>query len=152
VGPADRPYFREIMNKVRSWGYESDIDYAGELDPVQRVEFLAGLSVFTVPALYPEPIGLYVPEALAAGVPVIAPCAGCLPEWLGATRGGLLIEPNNPEALAAALTRLMRDKPFAAQMAAQGKDHILKNHDISQVADSILAVLTTVLKESRARK
>jgi glycosyltransferase involved in cell wall biosynthesis len=60
-----------------------------------------------------ETYGMVVPEALARGLPVIATDVGGVPEALGrtadGTRPGLLVPPDNPDALATALRRWLTD-------------------------------------------
>src|SRR5438876_33858 len=83
--------------------------------------FLQGLSAFSVPATYGESFGLYVIEALAAGVPVVQPNHAAFPELIEATGGGVLCEPDDPHALAAALAELLRDPAAARAIGARGR-------------------------------
>jgi glycosyltransferase involved in cell wall biosynthesis len=55
-----------------------------------KQDFLRSLTVFSVPARHPEAFGLYVIEALAAGVPVVQPDHGGFSELVAATGGGRL--------------------------------------------------------------
>ena len=48
----------------------------------QKIEFLRGLDVFSVPTVYVEPKGLFLLEAMACGVPVVQPRHGAFPEML----------------------------------------------------------------------
>lgn len=137
----DKPYLDRILSDVKGWGLEDSFEYVGELTPPQRVEFLNGLSVFTVPAVYPEPTGLYVPEAMAAGVPVVEPRAGCLPEWIDATGGGILIENSEPQALADGIARLMRDPALAKKLGDAGRTAVHARFNLSAMADSILEAI-----------
>jgi len=52
---------------------------------------LAGLSVFSVPAIYPEAFGLYVIEAMACGVPVVQPASASFPEMIARAGVGVLV-------------------------------------------------------------
>ena len=72
-----------------------------------KLAFLRDLTLFSVPSRYPEAFGLYVVEALAAGVPVVLPHAGAFPEIIEATEGGLLYQPEEPSALPDALENLL---------------------------------------------
>lgn len=146
LAPVDRAYFQDIQAKVKRWGLENDFEYAGELDPSERIVFLNSLSVFSVPAVYPEPMGLYVPEALAAGVPVVLPRLGCLAEWVECTEGGLLVAPNDAAALAAALACLMKDENYRESLGAAGRIAVHRDYGIEQMAASILSALTAILQ------
>ncbi|MCL5271536.1 MAG: glycosyltransferase family 4 protein, partial [bacterium] len=141
VAPGDRRYLADIRRRIRAWGLADNFEYVGELGPADRPGFLKALDAFTVPAIYPEPIGLYVPEALAAGVPVVLPRTGCLPEWVSATGGGLLIEQAHPEELAAALAGLMKDRALARRLGEAGRARIHAAHTLRHMADSILEAI-----------
>jgi glycosyltransferase involved in cell wall biosynthesis len=137
LSAGDKAYFHEVLHRVRAWGLERDFEYAGELEPKQRPPFLWSLSAMCVPCVYPESTGTFVAESLAAGVPVVAPRVGCLPEWIEATGGGLLVEPSNPEALAEGLGRLMRNPQEAQQMGSAGRRVILNDFTQERVAEEM---------------
>ena len=65
----------------------------------KKFDFLKELSVFCVPARLPEAFGLYVIEAMAAGVPVVLPDHGSFPEIIEETKGGLLYSKDEPGGL-----------------------------------------------------
>lgn len=57
-------------------------------------------------------------EAMAAGVPVVASNRGALPEVVG--DAGALVDPQDPDALAASIERMITDRAYAAASAARG--------------------------------
>ncbi|MEO0414794.1 MAG: glycosyltransferase, partial [Verrucomicrobiota bacterium] len=67
-------------------------------------DFLARVAVFCVPARFIEPKGLYALEAIASGVPVVAPDRGAFPEILPAS-SSTLFEAENVTALEQALSQ-----------------------------------------------
>ena len=64
-------------------------EYRGELDRMQKIDFLRSLDVLSVPATYEEPKGIFLLEAMASGVPVVQPRRGAFPEIVRPTGGGL---------------------------------------------------------------
>jgi glycosyltransferase involved in cell wall biosynthesis len=103
LGDQDQVYFADQLDKLKAAGCEASFTYAGVVDRRQKIEFLRGLDVLSVPAAYHEPKGLYVLEALAAGIPVVEPEHGAFPELIARTGGGRLVPPNDARALAATL-------------------------------------------------
>jgi hypothetical protein len=77
--------------------------------------------VFSVPATYSEAFGLYVLEAMAAGVPVAQPRASAFPEIVLAAGGGVLHEPGDPESLADSWEMLLANPAKARELGRKGR-------------------------------
>lgn len=138
LAAGDRPYLEKILKDVKSWGLAESFEYVGELTPPERVEFLGGLSAFSVPVIYPEPMGIFAAEAMAAGVPVVEPRLGCLTEWVECADGGILIDRSEPRLLAEGIAQLMRDPALARRLGASGQKTIQAGFTLEAMADSIL--------------
>jgi len=77
VDAVDREYFAEVIKPRLK---PPMIEYIGEIDDVQKNEFLGGALALLFTIDWPEPFGLAMIEALACGTPVIARPCGSLPE------------------------------------------------------------------------
>src|SRR6266581_1113666 len=108
-GPADEPFVNSLRERLTANGLMSAVEFHRNLDRAAKLAFLRSLTVFSVPALYGEAFGLYVIEAMAAGVPVVQPRAAAFPELIEATGGGVLCAPNDPQALADGIEGLLLD-------------------------------------------
>lgn len=97
-----------LAGRVRHLGYVSD---------AERRSLYERAKLLVLPSFH-EGFGLPILEAMSMGVPVVASNRGAIPEVLG--DAGLMVEPDQPEALAAAMERLLFDKPAAARAAARG--------------------------------
>lgn len=94
----EKPLQRALAGgQVRLLGYQDDLGLA---------ELFAGARLLLFPSLY-EGFGLPVLEAMASGAPVIASDRSALPEVVG--QAGLLIDPQDEVACAAAIERLVED-------------------------------------------
>jgi len=140
LGPRDRPWAERLRRQVGAWGLEDRVDWVGEVDRTHKIDFLRSLHVLSVPATYREPKGLYVLEALAAGVPVVEPRHGAFPELLEATGGGVLFEPGSASALAAALAGLMRDPERRRALGRRGREAVRADYNDAVMAESMVRV------------
>jgi glycosyltransferase involved in cell wall biosynthesis len=77
VDAVDREYFAEVIKpRIKP----PMIEYIGEIDDVQKSEFLGGALALLFTIDWPEPFGLAMIESLACGTPVIARPCGAVPE------------------------------------------------------------------------
>ena len=136
----DEAFLHKIQQNLRSHGVIDDIEFLPDFDREARIAFLRSLSVLSVPEKQPVAYGLYVLEALAAGVPVVEPASGVFPELLEITGGGLLFEPNNVEALADAIGSLLLDPDKARRLAEQGRAAVSEKFNIEQTAEQMLRI------------
>jgi glycosyltransferase involved in cell wall biosynthesis len=147
--PLHRGYLRGVERQIRSWGLAGDYRYAGEVTREEKIAFLAGLDVLAVGTVYPEPKGLYVLEALANGVPVVAPRHGTFPELLAETGGGVLVAPRDPAALAAALAELLRDPGRRERLGRAGREAVHARHGDEAMAAATLALYQGLVQGRR---
>jgi starch synthase len=93
----------------------------GMLPKPEVIQLLTHATAFACPSLY-EPLGIVNLEAMACGTAVVASRVGGIPEVVADGETGLLVPPDDPAALAAALNRLVADQDLAAAMGARGRD------------------------------
>jgi glycosyltransferase involved in cell wall biosynthesis len=91
--------------------------HLGYVNDAEREALYKGASLLVLPS-FNEGFGLPVLEAMTVGVPVVASARGALPEVLG--DAGLLVDPDDPEALAAAMERMVTDTALARLSIARG--------------------------------
>jgi len=136
----DKRYVESLQRKLGDRA-----EFFPNLDHADKQDFLHSLSVLSVPANYGEAFGLYVIEALACGVPVVQPRHGAFPEVLAKTGGGLLCDPNNPAALAAALRELLRDSARARQFGEAGRQVVRAEFSVEAMTQKTEALLQQVI-------
>jgi glycosyltransferase involved in cell wall biosynthesis len=134
---------------LKTWGLADQFEYRGEVDRSEKIEFLRSLDVLSVPATYEEPKGIFLLEAMACGVPVVQPRRGAFPEVVERTGGGLIVEADNPEALADGWIELWRDPARAAALGAAGAAGVRAHHSVDRMAESAESVYEEI---SRARR
>lgn len=144
VSRAYKPYIDGIRKTIKSHGLENHIKLLGTLERADKLNFFKQIDVFSVPAPYREPKGISILEALAAGVPVVQPDHGAYPEWVNATRGGLLHRPNDSADLAEKLAVLLRDVALRKKLGGQGHQNVFNYFSSERMAASTLAVMQTL--------
>jgi len=102
--------------------------------------------VAVVPSLY-EGFSLPAIEAMSCGVAVVATTGGALPEVVG-TDGetGLLVTPDDPEALMMAIRRLLDDEDLRRRLGAAGRDRVINRFTWQVTAKGTAACYDAVLK------
>lgn len=98
-----------------------------------------------MPALYGEGFGLYLIEALAAGVPVVQPRHAAFPELVEATGGGVIAEAN-AVALAAAIESLLLDPARLQALSETGRRAVTEQFTVDQMAKGIEATLAALTR------
>lgn len=106
------------LDRISRPPLEGRVEYLGYIAAEDRRAMYAGATALIVPSLY-EGFGLTALEAMATGVPVVASNRGSLPELVA--DAGILVEPDDVEALAAALDRITSDRAEAEARAARGR-------------------------------
>lgn len=87
VDEADAAYYQEVSHLLA----EPHVEFVGEISEAQKSDFLGGAEALLFPIDWPEPFGLVMIEALAAGTPVIACPEGAVPEIVRDGENGFLI-------------------------------------------------------------
>lgn len=80
-------------------------------------------------------------EAMAAGVPVVTTRISGIPELIRDGTDGLLVEPRDPDALAAALRRVLTDSGLADRLAAAARRKVELNFDVETNTRRLCALL-----------
>src|SRR5262249_23936403 len=76
-------------------------------------------------------------EALAAARPVVSTSVGGVPEVVMNGATGLTVPPSDPNALAWAMLRLLRDREYAATLGAAGRRHVYPRYDSTRLVDDV---------------
>jgi glycosyltransferase involved in cell wall biosynthesis len=135
LGSQHRAFFDSVVRKAAPLG--DAFEYIGSPSSHdEKVAFLNSVDVFSVPARFQEPKGLYVLEAWANGIPVVLPDHAAFPELIESTGGGLLTKTDDPDALAASLGQVLKNHELRRSLAAAGYDGVRGKHDMPVLSDA----------------
>jgi glycosyltransferase involved in cell wall biosynthesis len=96
---------------------EGRVRHIGYVDPSNRQALYDGARLLVQPS-FEEGFGIPVLEAMTRGVPVVAASRGALPEVLG--DAGLLVDPDRPDDVASAISRMLSDRDLVAAAVSKG--------------------------------
>ncbi len=131
-----------VRAAIAHHGLGDHIDLVGELDAHATGDAYHAADVFVL-ATRQETYGMAVAEALARGLPVIGTATGAIPSLLH-DGAGLVVAPDNPDALAVALTRVITDAGLRAALAAGARQARSRLRDWSHASAAFAAVLETI--------
>jgi len=129
---------------VAALGLSSHVSMLGHLPRPELERRFDAAWVQVVPSRYAEPFGLVAAEAMMRGTAVVASRAGELPEIVRDGWTGLLVPPEDPDALAGALLRLLRDHDQAERMGRGGREVALARFTEAAHVDRMLELYRTV--------
>ncbi|HEX3218963.1 MAG TPA: glycosyltransferase family 4 protein, partial [Candidatus Limnocylindria bacterium] len=116
AGPKAREYRRYVgLRQVR------DVEFLGRVSDDDKARYFASADIFCSPATGQESFGVVLLEAMAAGVPIVASDIHGYKNVLQRGVQGLLVEPRNHRALAAALYALANDPELRHRMGEAGR-------------------------------
>jgi glycosyltransferase involved in cell wall biosynthesis len=142
-------YLDTVKSGLEKAGVGSDFTYHGAVDRAGKLAFLQTLDVLSVPTPYDEPKGVFLLEALASGVPVVQPRRGAFPEIVEKTGGGLIVAPDDPDALADGLLELWRDPARAAALGAAGAAGVRDYYTAGRMAEDVEAIYREIAGAAR---
>lgn len=141
----NQKYVHAFQKKLVKKGFLNDVKIFPEFDRISRLQFLKSLTVLSVPMRIGEAFGTFQIEAQAAGVPIIEPRIGAIPELLEITGGGILYEPNTPEALADALQSILLQPAKAHELGQKGQAAVFQHFSNDIMAQKLIKVFKTVI-------
>ncbi len=141
----DKPLVAAQREKLRAAGLGADVEFRPNVEPHEKWEFLRSLSVLSVPATADESFGMYLLEAMAAGVPVVQPRHAAFPGFVEATGGGLLCTPDDPQALATTLEELLLDPANARRLGEAGRRAVGERFTADRMAGDVEAHLQKIV-------
>ena len=134
----DTKYIRELKNKIKNEKLTAQVEFMYDFEADGRQEFFSQVSVISVPVRNGEAFGMYLLESMASGIPVVQPALGAFPEIINFSGGGLIYEPNTPEALCEALAGLLKDSSKLESLSLNARLGVERSFNIHDHARDMI--------------
>jgi glycogen synthase len=144
------PQSAALRERVTELGLDDEVTFAGAMDHAALAHRYRAADVF---ALTPtsESFGNVFAEAMASGLPVVGSRVGGIPEYVTHLQNGLLVAPENPAELAAALATLGEDSALRHRMAEANRRKALDELRWSVAASRYLEIYESLTARAPSR-
>ncbi|MBI4342081.1 MAG: lipopolysaccharide heptosyltransferase II [Candidatus Omnitrophica bacterium] len=148
VGDApEAPLRRTLAALIARLKLEEAVEWLGIRQDVPSL--MASMDAVIAPSTYPESFGRSVIEAQAVGRPVIASRIGGMADLVEPERTGLLVPPNDPQALAEAIERMITDEALRHRCVAAARRRVETEWTLDRMVERTLAVYEECLQAPR---
>jgi glycosyltransferase involved in cell wall biosynthesis len=139
-GPLREPLERQVVelqlgDRVHFAGFRADVD-----------RMLAAMDLFVLCSTF-EGTSLTLLEAMGAGLPIVATAVGGTPDVLGGSENGLLVPPQEAEALSQSLISLLSDLDSARAMADRAQERMKAHYGIESMTQQYEDLYERILAE-----
>jgi glycosyltransferase involved in cell wall biosynthesis len=130
-------YRHVLERKISDLGLTGDVILLGAIDADEVKRRLCQAHLFVL-ASWAEPLGVAYMEAMSCAVPTIGTDAGGVPELIQTGVDGILVPPQNPEAMADAISALANDPDTLSRLSAAGRQTIIQRFDSRVGAETLV--------------
>ena len=131
---------KDLQDQIDLSGLQENVRLLGVRADVPRL--LAASDIFVMSSHW-EGMPVAMLEAMSAGLPVVATGVGDVPQIVS-KEVGILVMPHQPEALAEALIKFLKNPGQLLQMGLAARSYVLQNHDSKAWADRLLVIYESV--------
>mgnify|MGYP005847257897 CR=1 FL=1 len=142
----DGPLKEELVKITEEMRLKDNVVFTGYINRKDITKIYSITDVFVLSSLR-EDFGNVVIEAMASGIPVVATSAGGVPEIIKNGIDGLLVPPKNPEAIAAACIKLLKNKELYKRISTTAREKIRKYFTITKHSEKIIEIYSKMMKK-----
>ncbi len=144
----DGAYEGELHALAKTLNLNDSLRFTGHVRDTRRL--MAAADVIVHSSIRPDPFPVVVLEAMALGKPVIAPGDGGPMEIVQDKMTGLLVPPDDPEALAQAMVRLLKEQDLRVKMGKAAQDRAEQFFSISKMKEQVENLYRNLVKHPLA--
>jgi len=128
--PGDQGFRQALLEMASGLGIRNLVSILPPVD--DPAAFLDSLDLFVNASFPAEPFGLSLIEAMAHGLPAVAPCAGGPAEIIEHRVSGLLVAPGDVSALGEALVELVKNPTLRQELGRGARARVLRHFDVRE--------------------
>lgn len=141
--PRNQAYFQRLQQLVTDLGLSDHVVFTGFRADVPRV--MAASDVVVHSASEPEPFGLVIIEAMAAGRPVVATAAGGVLDIIEDQVTGLLVPPKNATLMAKAIQQLLQNRDQAEMIGQRAQQEAQRRFSVERHVKAVQRIYQKTL-------
>lgn len=150
-----KPRYRELLEELAA-PLGDRVQFLSDVPHGQLGVLYGAADLFVHPAIWDEPFGMILTEAMAFGCPVVSTRAGGIPEIVSDGVTGLLVEPGDAQGLGEAIVRVLLDPALARKMGEAGRARVESDftwdRTAARLSDLLSAVIAPDARGSRRRR
>jgi glycosyltransferase involved in cell wall biosynthesis len=135
-----------IRAEAEKRGIAHYITFLGSVEGRNKAAAYAACEMLVVPS-WTEAFPLVIPEAMAAGLPVITTAVGAIPDFVIDGEDGFLVPPRDPAALADGICRLLDDENLRQRIGERVRERAPREFAIEVGCVKMAAIFCSVLEE-----
>lgn len=142
----DKAFLKEQRQKIDRFGLRAHVEFIPDFDPSARDAFFERIMLLSVPVRKGEAFGIYLTEAMAAGIPIVQPDLGAFPEIIEKSGGGMVYRENTPEELAKTLQELLSNQGNLNQLSRNARQSVEKTFNVHELTREMASIYQTAAK------
>jgi glycosyltransferase involved in cell wall biosynthesis len=150
IAGRDGPELDRIIALIHQQGLRSCVSVYVDVPHPIIARMMRGAALFVLPSRM-ETFGIVLLEAGLAKLPVVASRVGGVPEIISSPDLGVLVPPDDPASLAAAITELLSDSKRMADLGARLSEHVRHSFSLAACTRRYLQVALSDQRDSPKR-
>ena len=134
----------ELKELVKELGIGEEVEFLGVRKDIEKL--MKSTKLFVLPSRW-EGLPLTILEAMSSGAAIIATKVGGITEVIQSGKEGILISPEDPTALAGAITELIKDRELRVKLGINAYKKVKENYSIEVYAKNILEFYKSLIAD-----
>jgi len=134
----------ELKGLVMELGIEKEVEFLGVRRDIEKL--MQSTKLFVLPSRW-EGLPLTILEAMSSGVGIIATKVGGIPEVIENEKEGILISPEDPEALAGAIAELLKDRELRVKLGVNAYKKVKEKYSMEVYTKNIVEFYKSLIDD-----